>query len=812
MARPRSFSIGDSSDDDFPEPIKFSASVKALLGEEDGSNVDTSPSRGNGIGTNQVQQKESIVNGEQPLQSRKMPERQVRIASPRERATGGPSPRIVRVNSARYSPSGLHRENSLLGRKEESILEGSSQQQQQHRSNLITPAAPRVVRVTGSRSTSQSPTTVSPSGTETRSSERSSKEAGSGSRIGDRSFSGDERRRDENVYRSGSASILRSRPGEETGMQSSLRVKRVGKLTGSFLNGPARRGVIRRQSEEVQEEPQNEWPGANASPHAGKEEQPQEHGSPRDQSFEKSQQYPRPSESRSGSPLPNLGPKRLPDSEMPPDDPLLRNNSPRLSTSKSKSPLSAEQKESSRSTKEEAPVFYQVPPFSARSASREQENDPPPTFKRPKSGGFGLLDKVDKLSVVYDDDKEAAKPAPSTISPRKPLAPRDHNTPRRPAPPPPKMSVLETATAPAGATSSQARRKRVQVTINRKPFTRLDCIGRGGSSRVYRVMAENCKIFALKRVNLEDVDPLALAGYKGEIDLLKRLENVDRVVRLFDYEINEEKHALSVLMEIGESDLYRILTLRLNAEDAVFDSAFTRYYWKEMLECVQAVHAFDIVHSDLKPANFVLVKGNLKLIDFGIANKINDDTVNVHREQQIGTPNYMAPEALVDINAASGLPSTVGKMMKVGKPSDVWSLGCILYQMVYGKPPFAYITKPLERIMAIPNPNVVIEYPAFGVGGVTVPPGLIKTLKRCLQRDQRLRPTVQELLAQRDPFLYPEAQLEGTVPMTQEMLGRILTNVVNHCRARGAPKEEELAGWPAGFFAKIRSALEEDAL
>lgn len=82
-----------------------------------------------------------------------------------------------------------------------------------------------------------------------------------------------------------------------------------------------------------------------------------------------------------------------------------------------------------------------------------------------------------------------------------------------------------------------------------------------------------------------------------------------------------------------------------------------------MLEAVHAVHAENVVHTDLKPANFVLVKGRLKIIDFGIAKAIANDTVNIQREQQvsipsthlvlilqIGTVNYMSPEAIQRMN------------------------------------------------------------------------------------------------------------------------------------------------------------------
>jgi serine/threonine-protein kinase TTK/MPS1 len=70
----------------------------------------------------------------------------------------------------------------------------------------------------------------------------------------------------------------------------------------------------------------------------------------------------------------------------------------------------------------------------------------------------------------------------------------------------------------------------------------------------------------------------------------------------------------------------------------------------QMLEAVQAVHQENVVHTDLKPANFVLVKGRLKIIDFGIAKAVANDTVNIQRDAQVGTVNYMSPEAIHRMN------------------------------------------------------------------------------------------------------------------------------------------------------------------
>ena len=85
-----------------------------------------------------------------------------------------------------------------------------------------------------------------------------------------------------------------------------------------------------------------------------------------------------------------------------------------------------------------------------------------------------------------------------------------------------------------------------------------------------------------------------------------------------------------------------------------------------MLEAVQTIHDEKIVHSDLKPANFVLVKGSLKLIDFGIAKAIANDTTNIQREHQVGTLNYMSPESIEETQTANG------RRLKVSpKPASV---------------------------------------------------------------------------------------------------------------------------------------------
>ncbi|KAF2739253.1 kinase-like protein [Polyplosphaeria fusca] len=459
--------------------------------------------------------------------------------------------------------------------------------------------------------------------------------------------------------------------------------------------------------------------------------------------------------------------------------------------------------------------------------SQDQENIPASVLKGSDTKAPGSVLKVVEVDSGMKAKTDDMRPPPPPQSPIQrslqqherpgPLQPLSSNTPLRPAPPPPppKMSVLEAATAVAGAaTTKRERRKRSTLAVNGKHYSQMDRIGRGGSSAVYRVMAENFRTFALKRVKLEDADESAVRGYKGEIDLLRKLADVERVVRLYDWEVDDSRQILSVLMELGESDLARIIRLKLDPSDARLDLSFTRYYWKEMLECVQSVHDYDIVHSDLKPANFLLVQGRLKLIDFGIANAIDiDNTVNVHRDSHVGTPNYMSPESLEDTNSTIrgqlGSSNNANKLMKIGKPSDVWSLGCILYQMVYGRPPFAHIANQMQRVFKIVDREYEIEYPSHGVGNIRIPPGLKSTLRRCLQREPWKRPTIPQLLEETDPFLFPDGGDDLRIP--QELLGQIIQRVADRFRdeRREPPTDEEIRQYPASFYEKVRSLMEQ---
>ncbi|KAJ3338750.1 Dual-specificity kinase, spindle pole body (SPB) duplication and spindle checkpoint function [Kappamyces sp. JEL0680] len=278
----------------------------------------------------------------------------------------------------------------------------------------------------------------------------------------------------------------------------------------------------------------------------------------------------------------------------------------------------------------------------------------------------------------------------------------------------------------------------------------------GGSCKVFKIVDGAGHIFALKKVKLRGQDASVVEGYKNEIILLNKLKTNDRIIRLYDAEHDAKQQILLMVLEYGEIDLERMLQ---KDTEQPLSINFIRNYWEQMLQAVQAIHDQNIIHSDLKPANFLLVGGCLKLIDFGIAKAIPNDTTNIQRDHQSGTVNYMAPEAInyVEISGAKQ------NYLKQGRASDVWSLACILYRFIYLHPPFGKLAL-MAKIHAITNAKHSIPYPP------TQYPEVVAVLKACLVYEPKKRLTIPELLAH--PFLKAGHRL------TPEIVSQILTRAI----------------------------------
>ncbi|KAM8869888.1 dual specificity protein kinase Ttk isoform 2-T4 [Spinachia spinachia] len=408
---------------------------------------------------------------------------------------------------------------------------------------------------------------------------------------------------------------------------------------------------------------------------------------------------------------------------------------------------------------------WKVPAVTNRHVSPEDKQTTPP---EPRPGPFMLASlrtpslhlpsRMNPQSVCQTPNGHRNPCASSFITPVAKTGP-EVSSAQRAGPAQQPCTPLNQAPGCQTPQSSFSALSNETITIKGKQFFILKMIGRGGSSKVYQVLDHKKQLFAVKYVDLEEADAQTIESYKNEIVHLNRLQQYsDQIIKLYDYEMTNSY--IYMLMECGNLDLNTWLRNRKTVNPLE-----RKFYWKNMLEAVDTIHKHGIVHSDLKPANFVIVNASLKLIDFGIANRMQPDVTSIMKDSQVGTLNYMPPEAIKDTSSQAGKACS-----KISPKGDVWSLGCILYCMTYGKTPFQSITNQIAKLHAIIDPSHRMEFPDNGEKD------LLDVLKRCLVRNPRERISIAELLE------HPYLQLKNQTTPEPECcsngdLQRILTDL-----------------------------------
>jgi predicted Ser/Thr protein kinase len=197
-----------------------------------------------------------------------------------------------------------------------------------------------------------------------------------------------------------------------------------------------------------------------------------------------------------------------------------------------------------------------------------------------------------------------------------------------------------------------------------------EVIGRGGMSTVYRATDSRLgRTVAVKVLlaGLADQDPTYVARFEREARAVAALAS-SAVVAVYDTGVDDGTQFIVMEFVRGRS-LAAILRDRqpLEVEEAV-------RIGEQVAGALGAAHAAGIVHRDIKPANVMVTDdGTVKVLDFGVARMLDATTIT-QAASVLGTAAYMAPER------AMGEPGDAR--------ADIYSLGCLLYAMLTGRPPF----------------------------------------------------------------------------------------------------------------------------
>jgi len=210
-----------------------------------------------------------------------------------------------------------------------------------------------------------------------------------------------------------------------------------------------------------------------------------------------------------------------------------------------------------------------------------------------------------------------------------------------------------------------------------------DILGKGGYS--YVVKGNHNKTHVDYAIKLFDKKKLSKSDHvrlRREIEINFAIAHPN-IVKV--HEIYESADDISLVMDLmSGGELFN----RVVDETGAIPEDQARAYTGTILDVIQYLHGLGIVHRDLKPENLLFESKEagaaLKLIDFGFAKRVIGKAV---LETPIGTPNYAAPE----------VTSEDPYSMEV----DLWSVGCIVYFLLFARPPFyAKDDKEIERLVA----------------------------------------------------------------------------------------------------------------
>ncbi|NWV26718.1 M3K19 kinase, partial [Origma solitaria] len=259
-------------------------------------------------------------------------------------------------------------------------------------------------------------------------------------------------------------------------------------------------------------------------------------------------------------------------------------------------------------------------------------------------------------------------------------------------------------------------------------WTRGEVLGKGAYGTVYCGLTSQGQLIAVKQVVLDPSDQLTTEKeyqkFHEEVDLLKTLKHTNIVTYLGTC---LEDNILSIFMEFVPGGSISSILNRFGPLPEVVLCKYT----KQILQGVAYLHDNCVVHRDIKGNNVMLMpNGVIKLIDFGCARRLAWASLSGTRSELLrsvhGTPYWMAPEVISE----SGY----------GRKSDIWSVGCTVFEMATGKPPLASMDRVAAMFYIGAHRGLMPSLPdRFSSAAV-------EFVHACFTRDQHERPSALQLL------------------------------------------------------------------